>query len=325
MTTTSLHQTVAERRATWLELFFDLVFAAAVAEVSGVLGSNYTLSGMVEFGFLFLMIWSAWVGHTLFSSRFDTDDGVQRLLTLAQMFAVAVMAVNAEGPLGGRTSAGFAAAYGGMRLVLAAQYLRAQHRQPGDLAGRFARLVGAGAVLWLLGAVMPRSPGLLLWGLALALDLATPWLLHDRSGLRPHHPAHLPERFGLFTLILLGESLAAMMAGMKQHEYWSAPAAATAIAGILLAFGIWWSYFHGIRAADPRPVRSARDALLQQRCIWAHLPLCFGIALTAVGVEHLISHGTHGVTRDAGLVLLAGGAMLAGALGVIGSSRSHRN
>ena len=323
MTTASLHTTAAERRATWLELFFDLVFAAAVAEVSGVLGSNYTFSGLVQFGFLFLMIWSAWVGHTLFSSRFDPDDLVQRLLTLAQMFAVAVMAVNADGPLGGRTSAGFAAAYGAMRLVLAGQYLRARIRQePRDLAGHFALLVGGGAVLWLGGALLPPSSGILVWGLALTLDLATPWLLHDRTGRRPHHPAHLPERFGLFTLILLGESLAAMMAGMKQHEYWSAPAAVAAVSGILIAFGIWWSYFHLIRAADVRQVRSARDARLEQRWIWGHVPLSFGIALTAVGMEYVLSHGAHGLSGEAGFVLAAGGIILVPALAIIRRERT---
>jgi low temperature requirement protein LtrA len=325
MTTATLHQSTTERRATWLELFFDLVFAAAIAEVSGVLSSNYTPAGLAHFGFLFLMIWSAWMGHTLFSSRFDTDDWIQRLLTLGQMFLVAVMAVNAEGPFGGRASAGFAAAYGGMRLVLAAQYLRARARPaPRDLAGSFALLVGGGATLWLGGALLPPPAGILVWGMALTLDLATPWLLHDRTGRQPHHPAHLPERFGLFTLILLGESLAAMMAGMKQHETWSVPAAVAALSGIVIAFGIWWSYFHVIRGADPRAVRSAREARLEQRWIWSHVPLGFGIALSAVGVEHMITHGIHGVTGDAGLVLAAGGVMLLGAMAAIRSSRIHR-
>jgi low temperature requirement protein LtrA len=324
MTSATLHQSTAERRATWLELFFDLVFAAAIAEVSGVLSLNYSPAGLAHFGFLFLMIWSAWVGHTLFSSRFDTDDWIQRLLTLGQMFLVAVMAVNAEGPFGGRTSAGFAAAYGGMRLVLAAQYLRARARQaPRDLAGSFAQLVGGGATLWLAGALLPPPAGILVWGMALTLDLATPWLLHDRTGRRPHHPAHLPERFGLFTLILLGESLAAMMAGMKQHESWSVPAAFAALSGIVIAFGIWWSYFHVIRGADPRAVRSVRDAALEQRWLWSHLPLCFAIALTGIGVEYVISHGFHGVSGSAAEVLASGGALLVGAMALLQSSRKH--
>jgi len=317
MTTATL-QTVSEadRRATWLELFFDLAFAAAIAEVGSVLSGDYSLRGLLQFGFLFLLIWSAWVGHTLFSSRFDTDDLVQRVLTLAQMFAVAVMAVNAEGPLGGRTSAGFAAAYAALRLVLMAQYLRARFQERArDLVTGHAMVVGAGAVVWLASAFIGAPVRFVLWGLALALDLGAPVVLHARTGGRPHHPAHLPERFGLFTLILLGESLAAMMTGMKHQEYWSTPAAAAAAAGIGVAFAIWWCYFHVLRAASPRPVQSPREAMQQRRWASAHLPLGLGIALTAIGVEQVIAHGgSHPLSREGTWVLSIGGAVVLAAL-----------
>src|SRR5512138_2626694 len=94
------------RKVTWLELFFDLVFVAAVAQVAAPLRDDFSAAGLVRFTPLFLLIWWAWTGHTVFSTRFDTDDVVQRGLTLVQMFAVAVMAANARETLASRSSAG---------------------------------------------------------------------------------------------------------------------------------------------------------------------------------------------------------------------------
>src|SRR6266511_3352278 len=83
----------AGRKVTWLELlFFDLIFVAAVAQVAEPLRDHYSLVGLVRFTPLFVLIWWAWTGHTVFSTRFDTDDVIQRGLTLVQMFAVAAMA-----------------------------------------------------------------------------------------------------------------------------------------------------------------------------------------------------------------------------------------
>src|SRR2546425_11510914 len=84
------------RRVTWLELFFDLIFVAAVAQVDAPLSMDYSLAGGFRFLAFFLLVWWVWAGHTLYSTRFDTDDLIQRLLTLVQMFAVVAMAANAK-------------------------------------------------------------------------------------------------------------------------------------------------------------------------------------------------------------------------------------
>ena len=116
----------AGRKVTWLELFFDLIFVAAVAQVAEPLRDHYSVIGLVRFTPLFALIWWAWTGHTVFSTRFDTDDVIQRGLTLVQMFAVAAMAANAKDALDSRSSAGFAAAYAVVRFILVAQYFRAR-------------------------------------------------------------------------------------------------------------------------------------------------------------------------------------------------------
>ena len=96
----------AGRKVTWLELFFDLIFVAAVAQVAEPLRDHYSLAGLARFTPLFVLIWWAWTGHAVFATRFDTDDVIQRGLTLVQMFAVAAMAANAKDALDSRSSAG---------------------------------------------------------------------------------------------------------------------------------------------------------------------------------------------------------------------------
>ena len=137
-------------------------------------------------------------------------------------------------------------------------------------------------------------------------------------------PEHLPERFGLFTIILLGESVIAVMAGMKEQEHWTAPAALSAAAGLGLALAVWWCYFDTLKAAAPRHVRTRHEARLLRRWGVAHYPLCLGIALSAVGVEHVITHEGMGPFPALQAWILCGGiALVLASLGVIASA-SHR-
>jgi low temperature requirement protein LtrA len=268
-------------------LFFDLVFVAAVAQVAAPLREDYTVHGLVRFGVLFVLIWWAWLGHSVFSTRFDTDDTLQRGLTLLQMFAVAAMAANAQHPLGSRDSAGFAAAYASMRFVLVLQYWRARRlHEARALATRYLVGHGMAAVIWLASAFFDAPIRFILWTTAMAMDLGTPWLAVRHSVEVPPDAAHLPERFGLFTLILLGESVVAIMEGMESQEHWSVIAAGAAFFGMAVAFAFWWWYFE--RVSAEQPVRSHRDALRLHLWSYVHLPLYLGIALTGVGLQRLV-------------------------------------
>lgn len=296
----------ADRRATWLELFFDLVFAAAVAEVGNGLSAHYTLAGLARFGFQFALIWWAWTGHTFFSTRFDNDDPLHRMLTLAQVFLAAVMAVNADGTMAGREMAGFVAGYAGIRLLLAVQYGRVVTLAATRRFARRQRLwttVAAG--LWLVSAMAPERWRFWVWGLALVVEVATSLAAGKVAPALPVDPAHLVERFGLFTLILFGQAVVAVMAGMRQREVWTTGAATSALLGLVLVFGLWWAYFDGLAAAGPRPASSRFHG-------WAatHFPLCFAIAVAAVGIEHVIA-------RDGSVPLGQGGPLLVGAMGLV--------
>jgi low temperature requirement protein LtrA len=319
--------TDAARRVTWLELFFDLAYVAAVAHAASPLAEDYSPAGLGRFAVLFTFIWWAWLGHTLYATRFDPDDMLQRSLTLAQIFGVAVMAINADGPLDGVATAGFVAAFAGLRLLLVVQYLRAwrvPHARP--LLAVSSVGTAAAAAIWLGSALVPPPARFILWGLAALIDVAT-----AAAGARythdvPPHAAHLPERFGLFTIILLGESLVAVMKGMKTQEAWTWPAASSAVLGVTVAFTLWWWYFEGVNAAGDRHVRTPRDNRLLHAWMYAHLPLYVAIAVTGVGAEHVIEFAPVGHLHAAEAWMLGGAIALAMlAVTALGATRLPRH
>jgi len=132
-----------DRRATWLELFFDLVFVAAVGQLANSLIAEPTTARFFEFLGLFVPVWWAWMGFTFYANRFDTDDLPYRLLSLLAMFGVAVLATTIPSVFDGATT-GFPLAYVAVRIVLLVLYARASRHVPEAraLARTFLSLFG---------------------------------------------------------------------------------------------------------------------------------------------------------------------------------------
>jgi hypothetical protein len=146
------------RRPGWTELFFDLVFAAAIAQLSAPLDHDYSLFGIARFALLLALVFLAWFGYTTLSTQLAVDDVIERALIVVQIFLVAVMAANATDMLASRDAAGFGAAYGGARAILALQYVRVmKSADTGPLVRR--RIVGlfVAAILWAVSALLPVS------------------------------------------------------------------------------------------------------------------------------------------------------------------------
>ena len=324
-----LTETGQSRRASWLELFFDLIFVAAVAQVSVPLSTDYTVHGLGRYGLMFLLIWWAWLGHTMYSSRFDSDDILHRLLTLIQIFAAAAMAANAKAAFDSRESAGFGAAYAVLRTVQSIQYLRARRlRDTRRLTSLYAAGTGVAALAWVVAAIMPIPARFYMWAVALIVDLSTPWIAARYTHKFPPHPEHLPERFGLFTIILLGESVAGVMRGMESQETWPVSAAISAISGLGLAFGYWWWYFDGVKGAAERRINAGRGLKAFHVWTYIHFPLYLSIAVVGVGVEHVISlpAGSH-LHREDSLILVLSGLLVTILLQVVGltSQMAHNS
>jgi low temperature requirement protein LtrA len=242
------------RAATPLELFFDLCFVVAVAQASASLHhelvEGHIADGIVGFLMGFFGVWWAWMNFTWFASAHDADDVPYRLLTLLQMAGVLVYAAGVPAAVEDHVFTLAVAGYLIMRAALITQWLRVARHHP-DLRTRSLRYAAGIAtvqVLWLFILVTPPEWSAPLF-LALAIgELLVPfWAERGAQGTyaRLFHPGHIEERFGLFTIIVLGESILAASIGIRQiaTEGISAGLIVIAIGGLLLAFGAWWLYF----------------------------------------------------------------------------------
>jgi low temperature requirement protein LtrA len=153
----------------------------------------------------------------------------------------------------------------------------------------YAAGFGVAAIFWIVAALIPPPARFWLWGVALLVDFSSSWAAVKYNHTVPPHAEHLPERFGLFTIILLGDSVAAVMRGMESQENWPVTAAVSAFTGLALVFAFWWWYFDLANGAGERHIKTARDAIRFQIWSHAHFPLYLSIAVLGVGIEHVIS------------------------------------
>jgi low temperature requirement protein LtrA len=278
-----------ERHATWLELFFDLVFVISIAEVAHTLEDYRTLADFLGTAGLFVAVWWAWVGYTVYADRFDTDDVAHRVLVLAGMLAVIAMALSVHDALHGG-SARFALAFVAVRGIVLLLNARARrHAAPArPLLNLFLAAFSTGAALWLLSVFVPEPARYVLWGVALVIELSAPWVGRRQIVKAPVHASHLVERFGLFTLIVLGESVVRVAQGAADVDDWTTATLAAAGGGFLLVAGLWWLYFDRL---DEGAVRSVLRGLVWN---YTHLPLLAGLVSVAVGTEYAIRDAAGG-------------------------------
>jgi low temperature requirement protein LtrA len=291
-----------ERRATWLELFVDLVFVVAVGQVALELVDDHSALGFVRFGGLFVPVWWAWVGFTFYADRFDTDDLVFRLLMFAEMLGVAALATTTPGALHGGWT-GYVVSFVAVRAVLVVLYLRAYRHVPEarGLTGLYAAAFAAAAALWLLSLLFPTPARYGVWVAALVLDLGTPLVARRFIQRAPISPSHIPERIGLFTIIVLGESIIAVVVGTTDTD-WNNRALVAAVGGFAVACAYWWIYFDTLDMSLFR-----RGLLAGQIYLYAHLPLLAGLTAAGAGVEIAIHDAAHGALSDGARWALCGG------------------
>jgi low temperature requirement protein LtrA len=280
-----------ERHATWLELFFDLIFVVAIAELSGVLSEDISLAGVSGFVILFIVVWWCWLNATYYSDLFDTDDIVHRTLTATLMVAVSALAVNLQHAVD-ETSTGFAVSYVTIRILLAAIFLRAGWHidLARPLTHRVATCFGLSAMFWLASTAVPVPLKCSLWLVGMAIEIGMTLTAGERVHVElAPHDSHLPERFGLFTIIVLGESVFAVVHGVADKQ-WSLVAAVTAVLCFVIAFCLWWIYFDNLGGSAIRAVRTYRNVRAYQVWMFTHLPLSIGLVTTGVAVHHILTH-----------------------------------
>ena len=239
------------RTASTLELFFDLVFVVAVSiaavQLHHALTENHVLTGLGSYAVVFFGIWWAWMNFTWFATSFDTDDWLYRVLTIVQMAGVLVLAAGIEPAFVDGDFTVLILAYVLMRVAMIAQWLRAS-RSAGS-SRRTTQVYAGGIALvqvcWLLLLLLPPVPGRVALVVLILAELAVP-IVAERNGTTPWHPHHITERYGLFTLILLGESLLASANAVIEalhDEQALAPLVSIAVVALVVTAALWWIYF----------------------------------------------------------------------------------
>jgi low temperature requirement protein LtrA len=301
-----------ERSASRLELFFDLAYVLVIAELAASFGTRPDWPGAVTFGGLFTVTWWSWVTTTLYTNRFDTNDVIYRLAKLGGTAAVIGMAASAQEATTTR-SVPFTVSYLLTRLLLLGLYARAYRHVPAARATVLIYLagIGAGAAAWTVSLGVSGTARYALWATGILLEAAAPVLATRFGGGVPLHVEHLPERFGLFVMLVLGESIASVATGVHHMKWQAAPTWLAMIAFVAIA-AAWWDYFDLGGAAGKLRLRTDgkdQESGVADAYIYGHLPLSLGLAAFAVGVEQCIMHPAAGLS-PAGRWALHGGAAL---------------
>lgn len=299
----------AHRTATPLELLFDLTFVVAVSqatvELHHALAEGHIASGGAAYAAVFFAVWWAWMNFSWFASAYDTDDVPYRLLTLLQMAGVLVLAAGVHPVFADHDFTTMVIGYVIMRAALLTQWLRAaaEHAEGRSTALRYAVGIAVVQVGWIVRLWAPDGWIWTTFLILMAAELAVPAWAEFR-GRRPTgwHPEHIAERYGLFTIIVLGEvilaSLASVQSAVADHGL-SATVLLIAVGGLLLVFALWWIYFTGSRATPPtRPMALAWG--------YFHYAVFAALAAIAAGLESALDaaeHHGHLSTRGAGLAV----------------------
>jgi low temperature requirement protein LtrA len=320
------------RSASRLELFFDLAYVLVVAELAIAFASDLSWRGAGVFAGLFTVIWFSWVGFTLYANRFDTDDVVFRVIKLIATLAIAgcaASATEATGPLGWAFAASFLAA----RLMLVLLYVRAwlHVKQARGTITVYLTAAVLSAALWAASIAVSGTLRYMLWAVAVLADVAAPVLATHNKNDVPLHLEHLPERFGLLVILVLGEMVGAMVTGVHEMK-WSSVAVGIAVIGFLIAAALWWNYFDvgaassvedlqerdRDQAQGPTEASSEEVGERHDLFIYGHLPLTLGIAAAGVGLEDLVLHSGASLPTAGSWTLVIGvGTFFAGAAVIV--------
>jgi low temperature requirement protein LtrA len=295
-----------ERHASWLELFFDLVFVVAITELSTQLVVDHSAGGFLRFAALFVPVYVAWQGYMAYATRFDTDDLAFRVAYFAAMLAIAAMAVLIDDVARGEHSAGFAVAYVVLRSIMLALYWRAWKAVPE--ARPLIRFYGLGYAtgvgIWVASLAFPTPWRYAVWVLAQIVELSLPPLSTQLHRRIPTSPRHLPERWALFTLIVLGESVVAVAIATADAK-WSFASAFAAGLGFAAVAAVWWLYFD--RQAGVVLRGSTMSVVVYS---YAHVPLLIGLAAMSAGLRMLIERAGEDHLGAGPSVALLGGVLV---------------
>lgn len=293
------------RKVTWLELFFDLVFVVVISELVHLLSLD--IQGITNYVFLFIPAWWIWIGVAYYNDRFETEGLDSRLFTFILMLPVAGLAIFSH-HISHDNYVGYGICYSVARLLILILWSRAAIHEPRFRPVAQVLMVGYGVSIALFMGLLWVSAywKMGLWGLALICDLITPLLTLKRQRFLPYfNLIKLPERLGLFMLIVMGETLVAVIRGVARHHHFHFRIVSEGVLAIAISFTLWWIYFDHI--ADHSPKQHHKTFFL-----WSYLHMILAMAIGGVGASVLsILTAKHHIPTDGARWMIVGSLTIA--------------
>lgn len=297
-----------ERRVSWVELLYDLLYVAIFIQLGLVLSADISWMGLLGFLALFVPVWRTWASVVFSSNRFGVDDVWHRLLLFVQMFAIVAVAMSIDRALVPAGAAQFAIAYAVLRTVLIGMYWRAGRHieEARPLASSYAKGFGVAVLVWLVSAFVPAPWHYILWAIAIGIEIGVPLIprLMKLRALLPPDVPHMIERYSLFTLLVLGEALVAVITRMAGADI-GPIALLYGLLSLIIAGSLLWLYFEGI-------VGATLSQAGMSPAIWvsAHLPLAAGLTMFGMGVNVLLLLPAGALLKDEMRLLVLGAVAL---------------
>jgi low temperature requirement protein LtrA len=301
-----------ERATTPVELLWDLVFVFAVTQVTTLLALHLSWGRLGRSMLVLALVWWAWSAFVWAANAEDAESPVLRAALLAALLPIFIVGLTIPGAFG-TDAVLFVFAYAAVRFLHLALYAAASRRGHAswDAIAGFAITVAIGMALLIVGAFLPEPWRIVLWVAAAAIDYAGPaWLTRERlRGIQRVAVAHFAERYGLFVIICLGESIVEIGVGAN-HEAITAQLIATVAAGVLITVGMWWVYFDSFAATAEARLRDHQDPVLAAAdgYSYLHLVIVAGIIVFAAGMR-VATHDS-GTLAAAPRLALCGGVAL---------------
>jgi low temperature requirement protein LtrA len=307
-----------ERRTTPVELLWDLVFVFAVTQVTTLLSHDLTWAGFGRAMLVLALVWWAWSAFVWAANAQTAASPTLRACLLISMVSIFIAGLSVPHAFGSEGTL-FAVSYAVVRFLHLALYADASRRGNAKwsaIAG-FALTVAIGMGLLIAGSFATGTVRIVLWVAAAAIDYAGPaWLTRERlRGLQRVAVAHFAERYSLFVIICLGESIVAIGVGAlgpNAARQLSGELVVAVALGLLITIAMWWTYFEGLAEAAAERLRRHEDPVLAAADAYSylHLVIVAGIITFAVGVKILAGVPVDDALSAGARLTLCGGVAL---------------
>ena len=303
-------EVIEDRTVSFLELFYDLVFVVLIARASHTLAHQVTWRGVGDFAVIFGLIWIAWLNGTMYHDLHGREDSRSRTYIFIQMMLLATLAVY-TGDAAGESGVGFAIVYTGLLLVLTWLWYVVRLQDSEEymaVTGRYLMGMLMSVAIMGISIFLPDDVRVGLWAV-----FVTTWMIGmvlqfrraDEGARRGMAITDsMVERFGLFTIIVLGEVVVGVVNGVSEAER-TASTIATGLIGLTIGFGFWWTYFDFVGRRLPRP-----DRVGMSQWMYSHLPVSMAIAASGAAMVSLVEHAGDERAAAPAAWLLAGSVAL---------------